>query len=142
MVNLGGWGRLGGAGRAGSGRWCRGVAAVADLERPWEAGDALRDRAMIPYTDDDSAWVLDEAVVSLVRLRAPLWLGDARPTVSVLVSLAGEAESLLFDAVASARDQGYTWDQIASRLATTTGTARRRYAAYVRWAARPVFDAD
>ncbi len=97
---------------------------------------------MIPYADDDSAWALDEAVLSLVRLRAPTWLGDAGPRVSALVSLTGEAESLLFDAVTDARDQGYTWEQIASRLATTAGSARRRYAAYVRWAARPVFDAD
>ena len=142
MVNFGGVGRLAGAGRAAVRRRYREMAAVVDLDRPWEAGDPLRDRAMIPYTDDDSAWALDEAVLSLVQLRAPTWLGDAGPRVSVLVSLACEAESLLFDAVADARDQGYTWDQIASRLAATAATARRRYAGYARWAARPVFHAD
>ncbi|MDQ1394206.1 MAG: hypothetical protein QOF30_3183, partial [Acidimicrobiaceae bacterium] len=38
-----------------------------------------------------------------------------------------------WDAVADARDQGYTWDEIADRLATSVSTARRRYAAYSHW---------
>jgi len=58
-------------------------------------------------------------------------LGDAA-TVSVLVSLAAEADGQLWDAVADAHDKGYTWDQIADRLATTVNTARRRFAAYTK----------
>jgi hypothetical protein len=90
--------------------------------------DPRRDRAMIPYTDHNSAAAVDQAVTTLVLLRAPMWLGDAGPTISALVSLAGHADSMLYDAVTAARAQGYTWDQIASRLATTAATARRRYA--------------
>lgn len=118
------------------------MAAVADLGRPWEFTDPRRDRAMIPYTDEHTALVIDEAVTSLVLMRAPMWLGDAGPTISVLVSLAGQAEDLVLEAVAAARDQDYTWDQIASRLATTATTARRRYAGYARWRASLPFDGD
>lgn len=35
-------------------------------------------------------------------------------------------------ALADARDQGYTWDEIAMRLATTPSAARHRHAAYAR----------
>lgn len=111
------------------------MAAVPDLGRPWELTDPRRDRATIPYTDEDTAFFIDEAVTSLVLMRAPMWLGDAGPTISVLVSLAGQVEDLVFDAVTGARDQGYTWDQIASRLATSATAARRRYAGYLRWTA-------
>jgi hypothetical protein len=62
-----------------------------------------------------------------------MWLGDAGPTISVLVSLAVEAESRVWDAVADARDRGYSWDQIASRLCISVAAARRRYAGYTRW---------
>jgi hypothetical protein len=115
------------------------VAAVPDLDRPWELDDPGRDRTLMPYIDADTAAVLERAVMTLVLLRAPMWLGDAGPAISVLVSIAYEADSLLFEAVADARDQGYSWDQIADRLATSLATARRRYGAYTRWrASRPV----
>jgi transposase-like protein len=63
----------------------------------------------------------------VIHSRAPSWLGDPGPTISVLVSLVYEAESRLDDAVADARDHGYSWDQIADRLGTSVTTARRRY---------------
>ncbi|MCA1693782.1 MAG: hypothetical protein LC749_03125, partial [Actinobacteria bacterium] len=106
---------------------------VPDLDRPWELCDRRRDRTLCPYTGADTAEIIDRAVGALVVLRAPMWLGDPGPTLSVLVSLAGEADGRLYDAVAAARDQGYSWEQIASRLATSVATARRRYASYSRW---------
>jgi hypothetical protein len=109
------------------------MAITPDLDRPWDLADPRRDRALIPYTDDATAQLVDQAVVTLVLLRVPMSQGDDGPTISALVSLAAETDNLLFDAVADAKDQGYTWDQIASRLATTAATARRRYAAYTRW---------
>ncbi len=109
------------------------MVTVADLDRPWELCDPRRDRTLCPYTDVDSARLVEEAVTTLVVLRAPMWLGDPGPTISVLVSVAGQANSGLYDAVAEARDQGYSWDQIASRLATSVAAARRRYASYSRW---------
>jgi hypothetical protein len=69
--------------------------------------------------------VVGDAVTLLVLLRAPMRLGDEGPAISVLRSIIIQAEDLLFDAVAGARDQGYTWDEIAGRLACSTATARR-----------------
>jgi hypothetical protein len=106
---------------------------VPDLDRPWELSDPRRDRTTRPCTDAGTVTVTDQAVTALVVLRAPAWLGDPGPTISVLVSLVAEADSRLFDAVADAADAGYSWDQVADRLDTSVATARRRYAAYTRW---------
>lgn len=100
-------------------------------DEPWAMVDPRQDRAVIPYTDADSEELVDELVDTLVIFRWPMGLGDAGPTVSVLASLEAEIAFRLLDAVADARDQGYTWEQIATRLATTASTARQRYAAYV-----------
>jgi hypothetical protein len=105
---------------------------AAPDRRPWEFLDPRRDGATAPYTDEHSVRLLDQAVTSLVLLRSPMWLGDAGPAISVLVSFAAQAEDLLIDAVASARDQDYTWGEIASRLGCSAMTARRRYAPQTR----------
>jgi len=112
------------------------MACTPDLDRPWELSDPRRDRTVHPYNDADTVEIIDGAVTTLVLLRAPMWLGDAGPTISVLVSLGYEAGGRLHDAVADARDQGYSWDQIADRLDTSVATARRRYASYVGWKRR------
>jgi AraC-like DNA-binding protein len=67
---------------------------------------------------------------AMVLWRAPMLLGDAGPAISVLVSIAAQSEDLLFDAVADARDQGYTWREIAARLACSVRTAHRRFSGY------------
>jgi hypothetical protein len=120
-----------GAVRFAVGRGCEPV--VVDLDRGWEQGDPGRDRAMCPYTDADTAAVMDGAVKALVVVRAPMWLGDPGPILSVLVSLGAEVSGRVEDGVADARDHGYSWDQIASRLAIGSCTARRRYSGYVAW---------
>ncbi len=94
--------------------------------------DPRVNRTAIPYTDDDTAELIDRAVKDLTIFRGS-GPNDAGAVVSVLVSLAGEAEGLLWDAVADARDHGYRWDEIADRLATSITTARRRYAGYANW---------
>jgi hypothetical protein len=109
---------------------------------PWAFTDPRRDWTAIPYTDDDSIAVVDKAIETLVLLRAPMSLGDAGATISVLVSLAAEVDSRLPDAVADARDHDYSWDDIAMRLATTVATARRRYADYARWRKEHPLDLD
>jgi hypothetical protein len=102
--------------------------ATSDLDTErCEMHDPRANRALQPYNDADSAEVLEEAVNTLVLLRAPMWLGDAALSTSVLVTLAGEAEGRLRDAVAVARDQGYSWEEIARSLGTGVSTARRRY---------------
>jgi hypothetical protein len=108
------------------------MAPRPDLGGPWEFLDPRRDCAMAPYTDAHSARLLEKAVTSLILLRSPMWLGDAGPAISVLASLAVQADDLLFDAVASARDQDYTWGEIAGRLGCSAIAARRRYAPYTR----------
>lgn len=109
---------------------------------PWAFNDPRRNETAIAYTDDHTATLIREAVVTLTIFRAPMGLGDAGATVSVLVSLAAEADSQLWDAVADAHDQGYTWDEIADRLATSVTTARRRYAAYTKWRNAQPLDPD
>ena len=59
--------------------------------------------------------------------------GDAGAALACLASLIAQAQGQLPRAVAEVRHQDYTWAEIASRLATTPGTARRRYGAYSRW---------
>lgn len=90
------------------------------------------DRTAIPATDATTAELIKAAVATLIRCRHGR-SDDAGATVSALVSLAAEAEGRLDDAVADARHQGCTRDQLAERLASTHPTARRRYAAYTRW---------
>lgn len=100
-----------------------------DGER-WEPRDPRSNRAQHPYNDTDSADVVEEAITTLVFLRAPMWLGDAAVTASLLVSLVSEAESRLHGAVAEARDQDYSWEEIACHLGTSVSTARRRYSVH------------
>ena len=89
------------------------------------------DHTAIPATDCLTAALVDGAVTELVQWRKGC-PDDAGARVSALVSLAVEADDRLHDAVADARRQRYSWDDIAQRLATSTTTARRRFAAYAR----------
>ena len=100
---------------------------AAEPTGPWVFTDPRRDGTVIPCTGADTAALIDQAVETLVLLRSPMQLGDAAATISALVSLAAEIDSRLPDAVADARDQDHSWDDIASRLATTTATAQRPY---------------
>jgi hypothetical protein len=80
-----------------------------------------------PATGDDSLHVLTEAIGNLARQRTPYWLGDSSVHLHALASLIAQAEQLLPQAVADARDQELTWTQIGELLGTTTATAARRY---------------
>ena len=104
-----------------------------DTSDPWAFEDPRRNLTAVAYTDNDTATLIREAVQTLTIYRAPMGLGDAGATVSVLVSLAAEADTQLWEAVADAHDQGYTWAEIADRLATSVSSARRRYTAYTNW---------
>ena len=108
----------------------RATAIPAGTELSPELSDPRRDGAMVPHVGLDTAAIVDEAVTALVLLRAPMLLGDSGPAISVLASIAAQSEDLLFDAVADARDQGYTWREIADRLACSKRTARRRFSGY------------
>jgi hypothetical protein len=92
------------------------------------------DRARHPYLDEESLALVDEAVESLVCLRGS-GRGDAGAVLSCLASLIAEAQGRLPDAVADARDRGYTWVEIAARLAAPPSTVRQRYRGYSTWRA-------
>jgi len=80
-----------------------------------------------PVVDDLSATVLSEAIDALAALRTPYWLGDSTVHLHALASLLLQAQRLLPDAVAQARDQELTWDEIGQLLGLTGSTAARRY---------------
>ena len=80
-----------------------------------------------PATGDDSLAVLTEAIDALARLRTAYWLGDSAVHLHALASLIAHAQRLLPDAVAQARDQELTWDQIGQLLGLSGATAARRY---------------
>jgi len=80
-----------------------------------------------PVVDDDSATVLDEAIDTLGKLRTPYWLGDSTVRLHALASLLAQTHALLPEAVAQARDQDLTWDQIGGLLGLTATTAARHY---------------
>lgn len=90
------------------------------------------DRSSHPYIDEETLALVEHAVESLVCLRGA-GVGDAGAALSALASLIAEAQTRLPDAVADAREQGYTWAEIASRLASTASTVRRRYGHYSAW---------
>jgi hypothetical protein len=80
-----------------------------------------------PRLDDQSAATIAEAVDTLASLRTPYWLGDSAVHLHALASLIRQAEQLLPQAVADARDQGHTWKQIGQLLNTSPAAAARRY---------------
>lgn len=111
---------------------------TADHDRPDGQEHHLcvlaEDRSAFPYTDADTPGS------SSPRPSTPWWPsgtppGSATPGPWCRCSSASPAKptTRLHDAVADARDQGYTWEQIADRLATSVSTARRRYRAYTTW---------
>jgi hypothetical protein len=87
-----------------------------------------RDHFIAPVGGEDAERVLEDAVESLGRLRGLEWLGDAGVTVHLLASLIVQAEARLPRAVADARDQDYSWAQIADLLGVTRASAWQRYA--------------
>ena len=87
-----------------------------------------RDHYIEPVTGPDSERVLEAAIESLGKLRDLPWLGDAGATMHLLVSLIHQAEQQLPRAVADARDQEYSWAEIADLLGVTRASAWQRYA--------------
>ena len=85
------------------------------------------DQMPTPVVDDLSATVLDEAIDTLGELRTPYWLGDSAVRLHALASLLAQGQVLLPAAVAQARDQNLTWDQIGALLGLTGPAAARHY---------------
>ena len=85
------------------------------------------DQMPAPVVDDLSATVLNEAIDALGELRTPYWLGDCAVRLHALASLLKQGQELLPAAVAQARDQDLTWDQIGTLLGLTGPAAARLY---------------
>ena len=85
-----------------------------------------------PIIDDESEAVVVVAVNDLILLRSPMWGGDAGALLHALASLVAQINDWLPEAVADARDQEYTWAEIAGLLGTRTSATQRRYAHYAR----------
>lgn len=92
--------------------------------------EARRNHYLAPATGDDAEAVLDDALVTL-GTRRQLWPGDAGVSLHLLTSLTAEAERRLPRAVADARDQGYSWAEIADLLGVTRASAWQRFATRV-----------
>ncbi len=80
-----------------------------------------------PRVAPDSAAVLAEAIDVLASIRTPYWLGDTGVYLHALTSLLAQAQRMLPDAVAQARDQGLTWHELGQLLGVSAATAARRY---------------
>ena len=80
-----------------------------------------------PVADDVSAELVDEAVRSLVIMRAPMYLGDACAELNALLSLTAEIEARLPGVVKQARDQDTPWSAIARQLGVSVPEARHCY---------------
>lgn len=87
-----------------------------------------RDHYIEPATGEDSGAVLDAAIESLGKLRGLEWVGDAGVTLHLLASLVAEARCRVPRAVADARDQDYSWGQVADLLGVTRASVWQRYA--------------
>lgn len=98
----------------------------------WQMADPWRSHPDRPVIDDDSNEVLERAVELLGTLRSPLNAGHAGLRLHVLASLIAQAEALLPDAVADARDRDFNWSEIAADLGISATAARRRYSDYAR----------
>jgi len=98
-----------------------------------EDDNRWQDHTRFPCTDDHTRLLIEDALATLLILRAPARLRDAAARVSCLLSLSDQASGLLDDAVVDARELGYSWEEIADRLFVSASTARRRYAGYARW---------
>ena len=101
-----------------------------DTAGRWHFTDPLVDRTTEPYRDDDTIGLVDEVIEALIVMRggSP---GDGGAQLSAIASLLAELDSRLPEAIFDARDQDYTWREIAGRLAMVESTIRRHYGDYV-----------
>jgi hypothetical protein len=81
-----------------------------------------------PVVDDETGAVLCVAVNDVIMLRSPMWHGDAGAVLHAMASLADTINAYMPDAVADARDQDYTWAEIAQLLGDTKASIKQRYA--------------
>jgi hypothetical protein len=102
---------------------------------------SARQRLCGPVVDECCEAAIDRAIEELVAARSPGCHADSGAVLDVLASLALKITAALPDVVADARDQGYTWAEIAALLGATKPAVKRRYAARAKdW--RPPLELD
>ena len=105
------------------------------------AADAPRWDPSGPVADHDSQAALGTAIDELIGARSPGCHADAGAVLDALASLSAEIATVLPDVVADARDQSYTWGEIAALLGRRKRDVKRGYAAHAkRW--RPPLGLD
>jgi len=89
----------------------------------------IEDRTIEPYRDEETTELVDDMIDSLIICRCGS-TADAGAQLSAVASLTAELDARLPEAIFEARDQDYTWAEIAARLATPESTIRHRYSDY------------
>ena len=102
---------------------------------------SARQRLRGPVVDGTCEAALDRAIDELIGDRSPGCYADSGAVLDALASLALRITATAPDVVADARDQGYTWAEIAALLGGTTRAVKHRYARRARdW--RPPLELD
>ncbi len=79
-----------------------------------------------PRSGDDTYDLIDDALATLAQRRGA-WLGDPVAAITLIASLIDQAERMLPEHVLLALDNGATWHDIATALATSPEQAELRY---------------
>ena len=79
-----------------------------------------------PGSGPDTFDLIDDALYQLAERRGA-WLGDPITTITLIASLIDQAERMIPGTVLEALDNGATWHQIATALATSPEQAELRY---------------
>jgi hypothetical protein len=79
-----------------------------------------------PHSGDGTSGLTGDALATLAGRRSA-WPGDDLAAITLIASLAGQAERCLPELVTNARLNGHTWDQIAHALGTSPDDARLRF---------------
>jgi hypothetical protein len=82
--------------------------------------------ATTPRSGDDTYDLIDNALAELAG-RRQAWLGDPLASITLIASLIDQAERMIPHLAAEARDDGATWTDIATALATSPEQAELRY---------------
>ena len=86
------------------------------MTEPWDMHDPRRRHSSTPVVDEYSETVLRDAIHSLTLLRSPMWEGDAGAALHAIGSLLAQTLVLLPGVTQLARDQEYSWVEIADLL--------------------------
>ena len=79
-----------------------------------------------PRSGDDTYDLIDDALYQLAE-RRKAWLGDPLAAITLLASLIDQAERMLPQLAHDARENGASWHDIATALATSPDQAELRY---------------